>query len=301
MNLNKNLLKLILGVVAISFSPLAVKQVVFTPTVSAFYRCFYAGMFLLVWSAIRHKTEFNSSNYKWFLPVLIGSAAFAVDLTVWHKTIIYLGAGPATFLGNSQFVFVAIFAYFVFKEKISKSFVILASIIMSGLYLLIPQFTSVVNKPVGYLYGMVVGITYAIWLISMRYAKKLSDSTYPEIFSLSLTFLISALFIGIYAGVFEGDSLLVADTRSHILMALTSFFAQTLGWYLIKTNLTKIPAHKGSLLLIGQPILATVWGIIFFREPMSVAQIIGVLMASGGITAYLLISEHAAESELCQA
>jgi drug/metabolite transporter (DMT)-like permease len=90
----------------------------------------------------------------------------------------------------------------------------------------------------------------------------------------------------------EGSSLLVKDTHSHILMSLTSFFSQTLGWYLIKTNLTKIPAHKGSLLLIGQPVLATVWGMILFKEPMSAIQFAGVAMASGGIGAYLFLSHN---------
>ena len=296
MKYNSNLIKLIIGVMAISFSPLAVKQVVFTPTVSAFYRCFYAGLFLLIWSGINYKTELKSTNYKWFLPVAIGSIAFAIDLIFWHKSIVYIGAGPATFLGNSQFVFVAIFAFFVFKEKISGAFVALASVIMAGLYLLMPHFTSVVSRPTGYLYGMIVGITYAVFLICLRYAKKLSDHTYPEIFSLSFTFTISAVLIGLYAVFVEGSRLLVFDIHSHVLMALTSFFAQTLGWYLIKTNMTKIDAHKGSLLLIGQPILATVWGIILFWEPMSALQVVGVVMASGGIAAYLLTSTGSSEA-----
>lgn len=37
--------KLVVGVAAISFSPLAVKLVSFSPTVSAFYRSLYAALF----------------------------------------------------------------------------------------------------------------------------------------------------------------------------------------------------------------------------------------------------------------
>ena len=51
-------------------------------------------------------------------------------------------------------------------------------------------------------------------------------------------------------------------------MMVTAFMCQTLGWYLINNSITEIPAHEGSLLLMLQPLLATVWGSIFFSEQL---------------------------------
>jgi len=48
-------LRLVAGIVALSFSPLAVKLVSFSPTVSAFYRSFYAGLFFLIASFFEQK------------------------------------------------------------------------------------------------------------------------------------------------------------------------------------------------------------------------------------------------------
>ncbi len=287
MKINWNIFKLMLGITAISFSPLVVKQVSFGPTAGAFYRSLYAAAFLLAWSVIFFKREFGSGNYKWLPFAVIGGVSLGIDLIIWHRSILYLGAGPATFLGNSQIIFVVIFAALVFKEKITLSFGLYAGAIMLGLYLLIPDAVNTVTKPTGYIYGLIVGLTYAVMLISMRYAKSRSGKGYPEILSLCVIFAASAAAIAFHALFLERATLAVFDLKSHVLMALTALFAQAVGWYLIKTNITKIPAHEGSLLLILQPILATIWGIMLFKEPMSAVQFFGVALASAGIALFV--------------
>lgn len=286
MKINRNVAELILGVVALSISPLAVKMVIFSPTASAFYRSFYATIFLLIWSGFRFKTEPGRGNPRWRLPILVAGVSLGVDFILWHRTIFYLGAGPATFLGNSQVVFVTIFAALVFKERIPRSFIIYLSVIMAGLYLLMPASVNTVTRPVGYFYGLVVGVTYSIMLIGMRYAKSMAGESYPELFSLAVLFLASAVVIGLYA-LIVGEPLFVPDARSHLLMGATSLFAQTIGWYLVKANITKIPAHEGSLLLILQPLLAMVWGHALFGEPVAAVQLAGIMLASGGIAHFL--------------
>jgi len=278
---------LILGVVAISFSPLVVKMVSFSPTVSAFYRSLYATIFLFMWSGLRFKGELGRRNLRWYAPILIAGVSLGIDFILWHKTIFYLGAGPATFLGNSQVIFVTIFAALMFKERIPFSFIIYLVVILVGLYLLMPALVNTVNRPLGYIYGMIVGITYAIMLIGMRYAKSKAGENYPELFSLAVLFLASTAVIGLHLLFVVPEPLLVPDVRSHLLMAITSLFAQAIGWYLIKTNITKIPAHEGSLFLILQPILAMAWGHIFFSEPVTMVQLTGIIMASGGIVLFL--------------
>jgi drug/metabolite transporter (DMT)-like permease len=283
---NKNVLQLLLGVVAISFSPLAVKWVVFTPAVSAFYRSFYAGLFLYIWALLRYKSEFEFDNIRWLLPCAVGGVSFAADLILWHKTIVYLGAGPATFIGNTQVVFVVLYAAIIFREKIPKIFYLFLAVIAFGMYLLLPQVPSVISRPTGYIYGLLVGASYAVTLISMRYAKSASGEKYPELLSLSAIFIISAFIIAGYIFFLEQAPMGLLEFKSHLIMASTAFVCQTVGWYYIKLNMTKIPAYEVSLLLILQPVLATVWGIIFFKEALSGIQLFGIFLASAGIIIY---------------
>lgn len=280
--------KLVFGVAAISFSPLAVKLVSFSPSVSAFYRSFYAAVFFLLLSLFQYKKEFGVKHFRWLLPSIIAGIFLGIDLEVWHKTIIFLGAGPATFLGNSQIIFITLFAAFIFREKIPVMYYLTVALVMAGLYLLTPSAPATVSRTIGYILGLIVGFTYAGMLIGLRYAKSLSAGEYPELLSLSTVFSMAALVIALYAVTVEYATLVVWDGRSHAIMMVTAFMCQTLGWYLINNSITEIPAHEGSLLLMLQPLLATVWGCIFFLEPLGVVQVFGIILTLAGIIVYQL-------------
>ena len=279
-------IKLTAGVIAISFSPLAVKLVNFTSSVSAFYRSFYAALFFLLLFLFKFVKEKNITNYKWFTPSLIAGIFLGIDLILYHKTIIMLGAGPATFLGNSQVIFITLFAALIFREKISILYYITVALMMAGLYMLTPHIKDQAGHATGYLLGLTVGLTYAGMLIGLRYAKSRSEGNYPELLSLAIVFGVSAIVTAVFTLLFEHNTLAVFDVRSHVIMLITAFFCQTLGWYLINNNITKIPAHEGSLLLILQPVLATVWGCILFSEPLGIIQILGIFITIAGITVY---------------
>ena len=280
--------KLVVGVAAISVSPLAVKLVSFSTSVSAFYRSFYAAFFFLLMSLYKYKEEFSVKHFRWLLPSIIAGIFLGIDLEVWHNTIIFLGAGPATFLGNSQIIFITLFAAFIFREKILLMYYITVALVMVGLYLLTPSATATVGRTTGYLLGLIVGFTYAGMLIGLRYAKSRSAGDYPELLSLSTVFSAAALVIALYAVTVEDATLAVWDGRSHAIMMVTAFICQTLGWYLINNSITEIPAHEGSLLLMLQPLLATVWGCIFFLEPLGALQVFGIILTLAGIIVYQL-------------
>jgi drug/metabolite transporter (DMT)-like permease len=283
-----NHLKLLTGVVAISFSPLPVKLVSFSPTVSAFYRSFYAALFFLVISLFIYRENLGPGNFRWLPPSLAAGIFLGMDLTVWHKTIVFLGAGPATFLGNSQVVFVTLFAALIFREKIPAMYYLIVVMVLTGLYLLTPSTAASVSRTTGYVMGLTVGLTYAGMLISLRYAKALSSGEYPELLSLCAVFSATAAVIALYALAVEHSTLFVWDGRSHAIMIATAFMCQTLGWYLINNSITTIPAHEGSLILLLQPLLATLWGHLFFLEPLGELQIFGIILTLAGIAAYQL-------------
>lgn len=272
--------------IAISFSPLAVKMVSFTTSVSAFYRSFYAALFFFIFALFNYRSQISVKDKKWIVPSILAGLFLGADLEIWHKTIVYLGAGPATFLGNSQIIFVTLFAALVFRERIPKVFYAVLAAVMLGLFLLIPMKTTGVSRPIGYLLGLIVGFTYAGMLICLRYAKTLSGKEYPEIMSLAVVFIVSAAVILVYTVFAEHDTIFVQDPRSHIIMIMAAFFCQTYGWFMINSNIVRIPAHEGSLLLMLQPLLATVWGSVFFYEPLGMVQFIGIFLTLAGIIFY---------------
>jgi drug/metabolite transporter (DMT)-like permease len=282
----KNHLTVSAGVVLISFSPLVVKAADFSATMGAFYRAVYATGFLALMSVLFHRGEYRPGNRRWVGPSIAAGVFLGVDFAIWHKSILYIGAGPATFLGNAQVVFMTIFAAIFFKERIPRVFAVCLVVISAGLYLLLPPSPETVTRPVGYLLGLTVGVTYAGMLVCQRIGKIRSGPAFPRHLSLTLIFAVSAVTIALWNVLFERQPYGGANLRSHLLMAATAFGAQAAGWSLITRGITALPAHEGSLLLTLQPVLATLWGVMGFAEPFGPVQAIGVALAGGGIVYY---------------
>ena len=239
---------------ASAFSAVFVRFAAVDPTVSAFYRCFYAS--IILFCIALYRGEVRRESWPWLAPALLGGLFLAADLIIWHKTILYIGAGPATLVANSQVVFVTIFGFLFFKERISPWFPLLIPFIFLGLYLAIPKTEIMVSPETGLILGTIAGMAYAVYLISLRFAKSRTAAAkmerYPEILSLAVIMAITAAIVGVYGGAVEHVSFVVISWKSQLVLLLMALFSQSMGWILIKTNITRIPSHQGSLLLLLQ-------------------------------------------------
>src|SRR5690606_8033496 len=97
------------GAIIISFAPIFTRVSSVGPTETAFYRCFLAGILIFAYSPfLVNSRTFKQSKFdlpstyvfskvfslKYWLPGLF----FAIDLFLWHKSILFSGAGLATIL-----------------------------------------------------------------------------------------------------------------------------------------------------------------------------------------------------------
>jgi drug/metabolite transporter (DMT)-like permease len=93
-------------------------------------------------------------------------------------------------------------------------------------------------------------------------------------------------------------SLLAAGTDGDFTFSLTweefgwllalAMVAQVVGWLLIAEALPRVPALETSVLLLLQPMLTVVWGLIIFTERLSALQWAGVALVLGGVAALTL-------------
>lgn len=286
-------LGLLLGIAGISTSALMVKRVGIGPTASAFWRMFYAAWIIYVVHLWRCRGSLSKGweHRAWLGPATLAGLFLAIDMVIWHKSILLIGAGPATFLGNSQVIFVTLFGIIVLRERTSWLFPLVVPVVLLGLYLLIPNLGAGGLKGAAYTMGLTVGCSYGGYLVCLRYAKAASREAYPEVLSLAVIMLVTALGIGFWGLAVEGITLLAGSLKDHLIILCIALVANTLGWLLIKANLTRLPAHQGSLMLLMQPVLTTLWATLFFKEPIGGIQILGGLMVLGGIAAYQVHAE----------
>ncbi|MFH2055304.1 MAG: EamA family transporter, partial [bacterium] len=73
-----------------------------------------------------------------------------------------------------------------------------------------------------------------------------------------------------------------------LVLLLLALIAQALGWWAIFTSLKKVEASRAGLILLLQPILATIWGVLFFAEHLAWTQMLGGVVTLAAIYVGLL-------------
>jgi len=289
---------LLAGICCISTSAILVTLAGVHPTVSAFYRNFFAALiWLLLYPFTRpfraailktgHGAVLEAANPRFgflvrapratLLLILLGFF-FAVDLWAWHRSIIFLGAGPATLLGNLQVLIVSLLAVFFFREALQKWFWPGCFLALLGIALL--TLTRGVGHGVlpGVMYGLVTSFTYSFFLIILRFLRNYQTTPQQVLFWVAV---ISSFFL-FFPMAGEGN-VLIPGREALGLLALHAFLSSVVGWWLIITALPHVPVAVSSTLLLLQPLLTSIWGHIFLQQTLSSWQTAGIVLAVCGI------------------
>jgi drug/metabolite transporter (DMT)-like permease len=279
------LLTLSAGAVCISFAGVFVKLLgmgKMGPTAIGFWRTLFGAAILFTWSALRNnRLKLPPVLIHWSL---LAGFIFFLDLFFWHRSILYAGVGMATMLANTQVFGTAILSYFVFKEKLSVKFFAAAVAAVVGVALLIGvgseiEFSAPYLKGVSF--GLLTGIVYANYIITLKVTGQ-KEQSFSFLTLMAWTSLFSALFLGT-AGMLENDRLMPPDLESIGILFALALVAQALGWWAISSSLPKIDASRSGLALLLQPVLATVWGVIFFGEYLTLVQVAGATITLAAI------------------
>ena len=265
-----------IGAAMIGFSGVYVKWAHVGPTVSAFYRVLIGGILLLTWVLVRRQRLWAGSGY--FLLQLLCGFIFALDLFVWHRSVIFVGPGLATILGNFQVFILAVVGMHVFGERMSWRLALSIPVAVIGLFLVVGMQWGALdmNFRAGVGFGLLTALCYTGYTLSLRRLQSSSDRTTPTA-NLAVVSLITAMFLFLLILV-EGDSLIVPDVPSALALGAYGLFSQVVGWVLISKGLPGVRASLAGLLLLLQPLLAFIWDMVFFGCTLTVLKMTGTLM-----------------------
>src|SRR5579864_2408294 len=129
---------LCLGAAAIGFAPIGVRLADVSPTASAFWRLALAALALWPIAAAARRSHGGETRRDVFAPaVLVAGLFFAADLGVWHLSIAYTSVANATLEANFAPVFVTLATWLLFRQPVSRSFVIALALTLAGAAVLI--------------------------------------------------------------------------------------------------------------------------------------------------------------------
>lgn len=277
---------LIIGAIAIAFSPIFVRFSDVDPIMTAFYRIFISLPFFLFFSSfnIIEKVKFPEFNNSYVI-FLVSGIFFALDLICWHWSIKLTTVSKATFLSNLAPIVVIIFSLIFLKERFSKFFYLAALLSMVGMLMLLGEsFRFNKSQFIGDLLGVLTAVWYGSYIVTISQLRKKYNST-------SIMFLsgiVTAIILLIVSILFE-QSLIPQSLFTITIIFLLGFICQFMGQSFITYSLAYLSASLSSLCLLIQPIAATVLAYFFFQEKLTTIQFFG--------SAFILIGIYIARTK----
>jgi drug/metabolite transporter (DMT)-like permease len=275
------MLQLTLGATLISFSPVFVKLAQVGPTTSAFYRMLFGGVILLAILLVRRERVW--AGWGALGLALVAGIFFALDLSLFHQSILFVGPGLSTLLGNFQVFFLAAFGILVYRERPGWLYLLSLPLAVAGIYLIVGgdwQGLSAQFK-IGILLSLGGALCYATYLLLMGRPQARAGALSP-LANLTIICWITIPILG--GGSFlQGQSLALPDLRTGGLLLAYAAGSQVLGWWLISSGLPYLDASRAGLLLLLQPALAFLWDILFFQRPTTIVEGVGAAMTMGAI------------------
>jgi len=267
---------LIIGASIVSFSSVFIKILTLSPSIIGFYRMLFGGIILLIISLIRKEKFFNGLIP--YVYTFLCGLTFALDLTLWHRSVHYIGPGIATLLPNMQVIIVAISGILLFKEKLNWRLIISIPLALFGLYLLCG--INISSRDSDYIKGVIYGILaifcYASFIIFLKMSQIREKKLNPFPNMVIICFF-SLFFLGLES-VIRGNSFILTNRHDLGITFLYGSICQGFGWILISISISKIEAGKTGLILLAQPALSFLWDILFFHKKFIYHEIIGVVI-----------------------
>ena len=290
------------GAVAISFSPVFYVYSDTNPSTGAFFRMLYALPALALLAYLVRKADTRSSRTRW--TAFGAGLILAPDMLSYHSSMIFIGIGIATLIGNSQVIIVTLASWKLFGEKPNPAILLSLPVVIIGLALIsgIADPEPYGEDPVkGVIFGMMAAFFYSSFLIVFRYSnRELAPSS-----SVQLDATAGAALGLLVLGLLPLSSVAIEPLElqptwpGHGWLILLALLCQVAGWLAITHALPRLPAAHTSFAILLQPVLTLIWGyFILHQEGHSQNQAIGIfLVLAAIITVTLYGSASTAESE----
>lgn len=254
-----------------------------------FFRLGFGFFIILLMMMYRRKLRFvKRKNVPFFLAIGFIYAMFTLSglSAIAYDTPIPVSVA----LVYTQPLFTAVISQLTRKEKLSraKTSVILLGVfgafLVSGIQAAHPQITP------GIVFPILAGFFYAVYLWLKRQAPSDEYTSYQVLFNTFMFSLPLLLASWLVFSSFTGNPLLVRlvapNSAQLILLFSFALFSTVLPYGLLNYVKTEevSPTTEG-LLLLGDPLLHTIWATLFFSQYISEIQYVGaaLILASSAL------------------
>ncbi|MEE2625167.1 MAG: DMT family transporter [Candidatus Thermoplasmatota archaeon] len=291
------------GAISVSFSPVFYIFSDTNPSTGAFFRMLYALPALAILAYLTRSDDQRSSRTRWM--AFGAGLILAPDMLSYHSSMIFIGVGIATLLGNSQVIIVTLVSWRLFGERPNPAILMSLPIVLVGLVLISGISDSEpfgVDPIKGVIFGIAAAFFYSSFLILFRYSnRELAPATNVQL-DATAGAALGLLVLGLLP--LQSASIdpieLQPSWPGHAWLVVLAIVCQVGGWTAIAYALPRLPAAHTSFAILLQPVLTLIWGVVLFDEDPSTNQSIGILMVLISIITVTVYGSASSSSENVQ-
>jgi drug/metabolite transporter (DMT)-like permease len=270
---------LVVGGIAIGFSPIFVRLSELGPIATGFYRLFLALPLLWLWMKWEERAGKPSGGH--WLPLAVPGVLFAGDIFFWHWSITYTTVANATLFANLAPVVVTFGAWLYLRERITVRFLVGLALAMGGAALLVSSSIALGSRYVlGDALGLITACFFGCYVIAVaRLRDRYAASTimfYSSAVTCVLLFAVTLVW---------GESLRPVSAHGWVALFALAWISQATGQGLIAYALGHLPASFSALVILIEPLTAAILGWVWLGEALGALQALGGIVVLAGILA----------------
>lgn len=198
----------------------------------------------------------------------------------------YCSLSTAAILLYTAPAFVMVMSFFLFKERVTMKKVLALLCSFAGCVLVSGGFGGSSIGVMGFLTGLGAGFGYALYSIFGRYALQRGYSSFTIT---TYTFLLASIGCMPVTGVAHMVEVFVVAPEM-LLFGIALTFLTTVAAYLLYTKgLAGMESGKASVLATIEPVMASVVGVVLFRESFTWTAMVGIGMVL--VSSILVVKE----------
>jgi len=259
------------GAIVIGTSAVLIRLSGESPATVAFFRCAGAlpPLLALAWAERRVKGPRTGRGWS-----LLAGGFFGITLVLQNYAIAALGAGIATVLSNLQVLFVAVAGWALFAERPSARYFFALPPALFGVLLVSGALDSspgaVTAAGVGL--GVLTSAAYATFMLVVKRSQR--ENSGHVVGPLAEITAVALAVAAVY-GLLRGDLDVTPAWPAWGWLLLLAWGPQLVGWLLITVSMKRLPIALAALVLLLQPLVAMVLGVVVLGERLSAAQCAG--------------------------
>jgi drug/metabolite transporter (DMT)-like permease len=285
----RQVLLLLLGVVAVSFSAVFIRLADAPALTIAFYRTGIAAALVLPVALARRREELRRLTRRHVGIAVLAGAMLALHFAVWITSLSYTTIAASVVLVTTQPIWVAALSWMLFGERLRTLVLVGVLVALGGAAVVSGGDFGSSARPralEGDLLALAGAITAAGYFVAGRHLRRdVSLPTYAVLaYGTCAVLLLPVVLL-------SGTELTGFTAETWGLFVLMALVPQMLGHTVFNFLLRDVEATVVAITVMGEPVGATLLGLVVFGEAPPVNAILGGVLILAGI--YVAITAQA--------